>query len=124
MSREFRGISSRLINWQYSRLILPFRRDRIVGEEFAAGHFRRNKVLVRSPACCQAEGKKGRQEPLASSFNLLGVFGVRLTLAYLCGFVLHGGLIGAWIGMCCDNTVRAILVALLFRRGRWMSKSL
>lgn len=56
--------------------------------------------------------------------NLLGVFGVRLTLAYLCGIVLHGGLIGAWIGMCCDNTVRAILVALLFRRGRWMSKNL
>ena len=56
--------------------------------------------------------------------NLLGVFGVRLTLAYVCGIVLHGGLIGAWIGMCCDNTVRAILVALLFRRGRWMTKDI
>jgi putative MATE family efflux protein len=56
--------------------------------------------------------------------NLLGVFGVRLTLAYLCGIVLHGGLIGAWIGMCCDNTVRAILVFQLFRRGHWMSKRL
>lgn len=55
--------------------------------------------------------------------SLLGVFGVRLTLAYVCGIVLHGGLLGAWIGMCSDNTVRAILVAWLFRRGRWMHKS-
>ena len=55
--------------------------------------------------------------------SLLGVFGVRLTLAYVCGIVLHGGLLGAWIGMCCDNTVRAILVAWLFRRGRWMHKA-
>ena len=55
--------------------------------------------------------------------SLLGVFGVRLTLAYLCGIVLHGGLLGAWIGMCCDNTVRAILVTWLFRRGRWMRKA-
>lgn len=51
--------------------------------------------------------------------SLLGVFGVRLTLAYLFGIVLHGGLIGAWVGMCCDNTVRAILVAIAFARGRW-----
>ena len=50
-------------------------------------------------------------------------FGVRLTLAYVCGIVLHGGLLGAWIGMCLDNTTRAVLVAWLLRRGRWMSKS-
>lgn len=53
--------------------------------------------------------------------SLIGAFGVRIPLAYLCGIVLHGGLIGAWVGMCCDNTVRAILVTWLFRRGRWMA---
>lgn len=56
--------------------------------------------------------------------SLIGAFGVRLPLAYLCGIVLHGGLIGAWIGMCCDNTVRAIMVAWLFRRGKWMSPNM
>jgi Na+-driven multidrug efflux pump len=68
------------------------------------------------------QGAGETRQPMIVS--LLGVFGVRLTLAYLCGIVLHGGLIGAWIGMCCDNTVRAILVTALFRRGRWMSKNL
>ena len=68
------------------------------------------------------QGAGETRQPMLIS--LLGVFGVRLTLAYLCGIVLNGGLIGAWIGMCCDNTVRAILVALLFYRGRWMVKKL
>lgn len=67
------------------------------------------------------QGAGETRQPMQVS--LLGVFGVRLTLAYVCGIVLHGGLLGAWIGMCCDNTVRAILVAWLFRQGRWMSKT-
>ena len=67
------------------------------------------------------QGAGETRQPMQVS--LLGVFGVRLTLAYVCGIVLHGGLLGAWIGMCLDNTTRAVLVAWLFRRGRWMSKS-
>ena len=67
------------------------------------------------------QGAGETRQPMKVS--LLGVFGVRLTLAYVCGIVLHGGLLGAWIGMCLDNTTRAVLVAWLFRRGRWMSKS-
>ncbi|HLQ47271.1 MAG TPA: MATE family efflux transporter [Planctomycetaceae bacterium] len=66
------------------------------------------------------QGAGEARQPMCVSF--LGVFGVRLPLAYLCGIVLHGGLIGAWVGMCCDNTVRATLVAWLFRRGQWMSR--
>ncbi len=45
---------------------------------------------------------------------------VRLPLGYLCGYVLDGGLIGAWVGMCGDMTVRAILAALRFARGKWV----
>jgi putative MATE family efflux protein len=52
--------------------------------------------------------------------NLLGVFGVRLPLAYLCGIMLHGGLIGAWVGMWADLSVRAMLAAARFIRGRWV----
>ena len=65
------------------------------------------------------QGAGETRQPMLVSF--LGVFGVRLSLAYLCGIVLHGGLIGAWVGMCCDNTVRAILVAWFFCRGKWLA---
>jgi multidrug resistance protein, MATE family len=51
--------------------------------------------------------------------TLFGVLAVRLPLAYVCGVVLEGGLIGAWIGMFADVTVRAGLVAVRFARGRW-----
>ena len=67
------------------------------------------------------QGAGETRQPMYVSF--LGAFGVRIPLAYLCGIVLDGGLIGAWIGMCCDNTVRAVLVAWLFRRGQWMSRN-
>jgi len=52
-------------------------------------------------------------------FTCLGVLGVRVPVAYLCGIVLEGGLFGAWIGMCADVTLRAILVAVRFHRGGW-----
>jgi len=52
-------------------------------------------------------------------FTTLSMFGLRVPLAYLCGVVLHGGLIGAWIGMCSDMTVRALLNGLRFARGQW-----
>ena len=45
---------------------------------------------------------------------------VRLPLGYLCGIVLNGGLIGAWVGMCGDMTLRAILATIRFSRGGWV----
>ena len=51
--------------------------------------------------------------------NLVGVFGVRLTVGYWFGIVCNGGLIGAWIGMFCDVTVRWLLTGWYFRRGKW-----
>ena len=53
--------------------------------------------------------------------NSFGVFCIRLPVAYLCGIVWQMGLIGAWIGMCCDVTVRAALVSVRFIRGRWLT---
>ena len=44
---------------------------------------------------------------------------VRVPLAYLFGVVLHGGLIGAWIGMWCDNVLRCLLMAGRFVQGGW-----
>jgi len=52
-------------------------------------------------------------------FTLAGVFAVRIPLAYYCGIVLQGGLVGAWVGMLADITLRAILVTIRYTRGRW-----
>ena len=52
--------------------------------------------------------------------TILGVLCVRLPVAYFCGIVLEGGLIGAWIGMCADMALRAVLATLRYVFGRWV----
>ena len=52
-------------------------------------------------------------------FTIVGITLVRLPLAFLCGHVLGGGLRGAWIGMCADLTVRAVMLFIRFSRGGW-----
>lgn len=52
--------------------------------------------------------------------TLLGGFGFRLPLAYLFGIVLGGGLIGAWIGMCGEMFLRAVLLLARFLQGSWV----
>ena len=49
----------------------------------------------------------------------LGLFGIRLPVAWLLGNVFQGGLIGAWSGMCVDVVVRCLIFTLYFRRGEW-----
>jgi len=51
--------------------------------------------------------------------NLVGIFAVRLPLAYICGVLLRGGLFGAWVGMCSDLGIRAIMATVWYVRGRW-----
>lgn len=53
--------------------------------------------------------------------TVIGVFGVRLPLAYWCGIHQGGGLWGAWIGMCADTSVRAVMGVVRFHGGRWAS---
>lgn len=52
-------------------------------------------------------------------FTLMGMVFVRLPLAWLFGVVLHGGLLGAWVGMFADMTVRAALTTARFLSGKW-----
>ncbi|MEK6643278.1 MAG: MATE family efflux transporter [Planctomycetota bacterium] len=49
-----------------------------------------------------------------------GVFLMRVPVAYLCGVILKGGLLGAWMGMFTDIVVRSGLLWWRFRSGRWM----
>jgi Na+-driven multidrug efflux pump len=53
------------------------------------------------------------------ALNVLGIFAIRLPLAYLFGIHWRWGLIGAWSGMCADVTVRAAIATVYFARGRW-----
>jgi len=52
--------------------------------------------------------------------TLFSMFCVRLPLAYYCGIVLHGGLMGAWIGMCADMLLRCVLSTFVYLRGNWV----
>jgi len=45
--------------------------------------------------------------------------GLRTPIAWLCGIHWNGGLAGAWLGMLADVTVRCLLGAWLYSRGRW-----
>ncbi len=49
----------------------------------------------------------------------LGIWGVRVVVAYILAIRMNMGLVGAWIGMALDMCTRAIFVALRFRTGRW-----
>ncbi len=45
---------------------------------------------------------------------------MRVSVGAYCGLVLGGGLLGAWAGMFCEMTWRALAAAVRFRRGRWI----
>lgn len=51
--------------------------------------------------------------------NLFGIYCIRLPVAWWCAWGFPGGLLGAWVGMFADVTVRAVLVAWWFHRGHW-----
>ena len=52
--------------------------------------------------------------------SLTGNLLVRVSIGYLCGVVLQGGLFGAWIGMGADNILRALMAWWYYRLGRWV----
>lgn len=52
--------------------------------------------------------------------NVIGVYGVRVPLAYVFGIVMGMGLLGAWIGMVVDVVLRGGLLWHRFQRGGWM----
>ncbi len=52
--------------------------------------------------------------------HVIGIFGVRLPLAWWLGVVMQLGLLGAWIAMSADVVVRAVLLLWRYRRGGWL----
>lgn len=51
--------------------------------------------------------------------SLFCSLGLRVPVGYLCGIVLHGGLVGAWLGMWADNFTRFVFSTWRFTAGRW-----
>jgi len=56
--------------------------------------------------------------PLA--VTLVSLIFIRMPLGYLFGFTLGYGLIGMWVGICGDMTIRALLACAVYVRGRWL----
>ena len=58
------------------------------------------------------------------STTIVNWFVVRLPLAVLLGFVVGLGLAGIWLAVLLDYCVRACILALRFRSGRWAARVL
>ena len=52
--------------------------------------------------------------------HVVGIYVVRLPVAWWAGVVLGGGLLGAWIAMSADVVVRSVLLVWRYRRGGWL----
>lgn len=52
--------------------------------------------------------------------TLICLLTVRLPLGYVFGFTLGYGLLGMWVGICGDMTLRAVLAFAVYLRGRWL----
>ena len=80
-------------------------------------------------ACCQIplvigivyiHGLRGAGETrLPLILAIVSTAGLRTPIAWLFGIHWNGGLPGAWLGMLADVTVRGLLGAWLYSRGRW-----
>ncbi len=56
------------------------------------------------------------------SFINIGI--LRPGLAYIMIYIFDFGLVGAWIGLVFDQTVRLIMTSVRFKRGKWMKISI
>ena len=55
--------------------------------------------------------------------STVGVWVVRLELAYLFGVILHGGLVGVWAGISFDVVFRGVMMLIRLKSRKWMSPS-
>ena len=63
-------------------------------------------------------GAGDTRHPLA--ITIFGTVLIRIPVGYLFGIALHGGLVGAWVGMFGDMLWRAIAAWLRYAGGTWL----
>ena len=54
--------------------------------------------------------------------TLIGMWVFRITLGYILGVTLNFGLLGVWMGMFIDWTIRGTLYLIRFKKGKWKNK--
>ena len=54
--------------------------------------------------------------------SMIGMWVFRITLGYILGNILHFGLIGVWMGMFIDWSIRGCLYLIRFKKGKWKEK--
>src|SRR5438445_9568970 len=55
--------------------------------------------------------------PLMTSLS--GIYGIRLPLSFIFGFILSWGIVGIWIPLVIEYWYRAAVISNHFRRGKW-----
>ncbi len=75
---------------------------------------------IQSVAFVTASALRGAGDTRAPMvITAIGVWVVRVGVGYILGIILHLGLFGVWVGWICDFVMRATLLTLRFRTGRW-----
>ncbi|MGN0340520.1 MAG: MATE family efflux transporter [Lachnospira sp.] len=57
----------------------------------------------------------------AAVVTMITAVGVRLLVSYIFVFILGWGLMGAWIALFCDQTVRTVAIIIRYIGGKWKS---
>ena len=57
------------------------------------------------------------------TLGICSMWGIAGFLSYVLGIKMNMGLIGVWIAMCLDECVRAVIVYVRWRQGKWRGRS-
>ena len=81
-------------------------------------------VAILQPIQCSqfilAGALRGAGDTKATAvITLCTIMILRPLLGYLCITVLNLGIIGAWIAVSCDQSLRSVLVLLRYNSGKW-----
>jgi Na+-driven multidrug efflux pump len=80
---------------------------------------------VRAINCIVIPGLKGAGDVRFPVFmGMIFMWGVGVCGAFVLGLGLGLGLVGVWIAMTCDESVRGLIMLLRWRGGAWKRKSL
>ena len=73
--------------------------------------------IVQMAICGGLRGGGDTKWPLIST--VVGVLGMRMVIGYLLIVIMNLGLVGAWMSWLLDQNIRAVIIYLRFRGGKW-----
>ena len=75
-------------------------------------------IFTQIPLAAALRGAGDTKGPFIIS--VLGMWGVRMAIAYVLAYVFDLGLAGAWFGMAADLTVRGLISLVRMQRKKWL----